>query len=126
MANVATYAGLRRAYLDDLRWAHDAVMQQHEKRVRSIAVERFDGDEARAREVVGQEKPPCTDRRVIAVIRQYWLACDRLNASLAPAQRVEPLAFIFDSLAQDAPDLYTFLAPMPYWPMGKDDAGRWV
>jgi hypothetical protein len=126
MDNVANHAQLRQAYLDDLRWAKGEASEQYENRIRSIADERFEGDEARAREAVEQEQPPCTYRRVIGVIRKYWLACDRLNDSLPPLQRIPPLVFIFDSLANDAPDLYEFLSPMPFWPMGQDAAGRWI
>src|SRR5579863_10058575 len=113
---------LRPAYLEDLRWANGEALEMWENDLKNLT-EANEGDEARARELMAERKPPSANRRVIGVIRQYWLACDRLNASLPPARHVNPLEFIYDGLASDAPDLHEFLATIPYCPWVRTRTG---
>jgi hypothetical protein len=125
MENPQNHDQLRQAYLEDLRWARGEAMDMWKNDLKNL-IEEHGGDEARAREIIAERKPPSANRKVIGVIRNYWLACVRLNDSLPAERRVSPLVFIYDSLATDAPDLHAFLSTIPYWPMGQDENGRWI
>jgi hypothetical protein len=116
---------LTSSYIAALRRASSEALQSRENDFRNL-VEAFGGDEARAREADAESPPPSVDPHVIAVIREYWLAVDALNATMPESSRVEPLDFVFGRLAQQAPDLHEFLATLPFWPMGQDEQGGWV
>jgi len=67
------------------------------------------------------------DGRVVAVIRKYWLACDRLNQQTDERERVSPQAFLLQWLLDmHYTDAVEVLAGMPYWPIGLDLDGNWV
>jgi hypothetical protein len=125
MAQGDKHEALMAAYIDALRQARAEALRNRENDFRNL-VESFDGNEARAREAAAEAAPPSTDPYVIAVIREYWLAVDALNATVPANARVEPLDFVFGQLARRAPELYEFLSTLPFWPMGQDEQGRWV
>lgn len=114
---------LQRLYIEALRGALRAVREIRDGQVENLT-ERFGGNEASAREAV-EESPPCHDPPVIGVIRRFWLECDRINAA-HPRTTIEPLEFVFRSLREAAPDLYAALSQIQYWPVGRDDEGRWL
>lgn len=63
--------------------------------------------------------------RVIAVFRQYFLACDQLNKS----QNISfeyPIIFTGERLMGSHGDLWEVLADLPYLPVGTDEQDRWV
>jgi hypothetical protein len=112
-------------YEAELRWAINEARSRRKTEIASLTGF-FEGNEARARESVARKGPLCIEPHVIGVIRKYWLACDRLNESVSPRDRVDPLVFINDRLQAHAPDLAQVLSEIPYWPMGQDEEGRWV
>ncbi len=64
--------------------------------------------------------------RVVAVVREYWLACEVLNGE-APGQAVAPEDLLLRWLMEPPhQELAAFLSALPYWPVGLDDSGRWV
>jgi hypothetical protein len=63
----------------------------------------------------------------VALIRDYWLGCDRLNKELPEAQRIPPEFFLLSWLLDGRhEDEVNVLACMPYWPIGLDQDGNWV
>jgi hypothetical protein len=110
-------------YLLELSVARETALRRQEGRLRTWT-KRL-GSEARAREKLETQAPPCTDTRVIFVLRKYWLACDALNRE-HPATAIDPREFLLGWLRAAQPDLTPFLEPLPYWPMGKDENGNWI
>jgi hypothetical protein len=67
------------------------------------------------------------DGRFIAVIREHWLSCDSVNSGLPLEQRVAPECLLLRWLVErHETQALEVVAGMPYWPIGMDDAGRWV
>jgi hypothetical protein len=64
---------------------------------------------------------------LVALIREYWLACHSINQQVAENERVPPWVFLLGWLI-DAGDeqAVSVLACMPYWPIGLDRDGNWV
>jgi hypothetical protein len=64
----------------------------------------------------------------VAIVRDYWLACDRLNHEVPQAERVPPWTFLLGWLLnnRDYEQVVGVLACMPYWPIGLDRDGNWV
>ena len=118
-----SYQELFQAYMKDLRWAIEDARERREAQIATLAAS-FDGDEARAREAV-EEEPLCEEPQVIGVIRQYWLACDRLDQSRKPGA-IEPLDFIYHFFQHSAPELYAILSSIQYWPIGQNEKEEWV
>jgi hypothetical protein len=63
--------------------------------------------------------------RVIAVFRQYFLACDQLNKSQNISFQY-PTIFTGERLMGKHQELWEILADLPYLPMGTDKQDRWV
>jgi hypothetical protein len=63
-----------------------------------------------------------------AVVREYWLKCDALNRKTTNTEdTVAPEDFVLGWLLDGKHEkLGEFLADMPYWPIGMDEAGNWV
>ena len=118
-----THAQLFDLYVAELTIAREKAL--HRLAGRMATWTRRLGSEARAREKLDADAPPCTDTRVVAVIRAFWLRCDALNRQ-NPAVRVEPRDFLLAWLKTARPILAAFLEPLPYWPMGKNENGEWV
>jgi hypothetical protein len=69
---------------------------------------------------------PAPTKRIITVIRKYWLASDRLNQQVVLSERVAPVIFILKWLMERGhDDLAEFLTGYPYWPVGLDEDGNW-
>jgi hypothetical protein len=67
------------------------------------------------------------DGRVVGVVREYWLACDRINQEVDEHERVSPEVFLLKWLIVSSfADAVDVIAGMPYWPIGLDSAGNWV
>jgi len=63
----------------------------------------------------------------VALIRDYWLACDNLNKQVPQSQRVSPEDFLLSWLLDGRHEREVkVLACMPYWPIGLDADGNWV
>ncbi len=70
---------------------------------------------------------PASYPGLVALIRDYWLACDRLNSEVPETQRVAPWTFLLGWLLDGRyQQCVSVLACMPYWPIGLDEAGHWV
>lgn len=121
---VDPYQELFAKYIEDLEWA---VNEANALRAEDFANlhERFEGDRARAQEAFQAFGPLCADPYVIGAVREYWLACDRLNRTI-PTSAVEPRVFVLDWLRSARPDLASVINEFPYWPIGQDAEGRWV
>jgi hypothetical protein len=123
MTTNPTHDALFRRYLEELTAARKTALQRAEGRLKTWT--RRLGSEARAREKLAKSAPPCTDARVIGVLRKYWLECEALNRQ-APHTTVDPREFLLSRLQATRADLASFLEPLPYWPMGKDERGNWI
>jgi hypothetical protein len=110
-------------YLEELRAAREKAVRRAAGRLQTWT--RRLGSEARAHEKLDMEAPVCTDTRVVGVIRKYWLKCVMLNREDS-LTAVDPREFLLGWLRTSAPDLERFLAPLPFWPVGKDEDGNWV
>jgi hypothetical protein len=67
------------------------------------------------------------DGRIVGVVRDFWLACDRTNQEVDEHERVSPEVFLLEWLiAARSADAVDVIAGMPYWPIGLDSAGNWV
>ena len=117
------YEELLDHYVKDLRLAKADAAARHEGRMKTWT-KRL-GSEARASEKLARNPPLCTGKRVVAVVRKYWLACDALNRR-HPEQAIEPPDFLVSFLRRKDPSLALFISEMPYWPIGKDNEGNWV
>ena len=87
------------------------------------------GDEAQATINVNLRRRygPVVDPNVIRTIRSAWLDCQSINESVPVTRRVAPEAFVLLWLDDTGlRDLAGFVATLPFWPMGLDDAGRWI
>lgn len=71
---------------------------------------------------------PASFPGLVAIVREYWLACDRLNREANLAERVPPWTFLLAWLLKDRDyeQCVGVLACMPYWPIGLDRDGNWV
>ena len=114
-------------YVQDLRRAKDQAQDWWEDVVATEQTRTH--DRSHALRVLRLRFPagPVGDLRVVAVIRQYWLACTSLNASVESSRHVRPEEFLMGRLigGRDQ-DLALFLADLPYWPIGMDADGNWV
>jgi hypothetical protein len=70
---------------------------------------------------------PVVHPRVIHCIRGGWLVCQALNDAAPVHAGVAPEAFVLMWL-EDANEhaLVQLVSALPFWPIGQDDAGRWV
>jgi hypothetical protein len=70
---------------------------------------------------------PASYPGLVALIRDYWLSCHRLNLGTAENQRVPPWIFLLGWLLEgNYGQCVSVLACMPYWPIGLDRDGNWV
>jgi hypothetical protein len=70
---------------------------------------------------------PASYPGVVALVRDYWLACHELNKDVAEPERVPPWTFLLEWLLDGQYDqCVSVLACMPYWPVGLDRDGNWV
>ena len=70
---------------------------------------------------------PASYPGMVALVREYWLACDALNRKCAEEERVPPWTFLLSWLMDESHyEAVGVLACMPYWPIGLDEDGNWV
>jgi hypothetical protein len=104
-------------HVGDVWWESCVVAQQSLGLGRREAI-----DAAFDRRLAGPASAP----EVVWFFRTYWLAFDRLNLSLAPAERVRPEHALLGWLVEEGHDDYVrLLTCMPYWPIGLDAEGNW-
>ena len=114
-------------YADSLRGAKEAVDEWWEALLASETSKTKDREEA-VRNI--QERwpyGPAAHPRVLAVIREYYFACEALNDRLAetnnPAEEY-PQVFVTDMLMEDGTDdLGAFVYSLPGLPIGIDSDG---
>lgn len=69
---------------------------------------------------------PASDPQFVAVIREFWLRCVALNASLAEGDKVPPQVLLLGWLVEaEQNDFVRLVTCMPYWPIGLDAMGNW-
>lgn len=69
---------------------------------------------------------PAADPQFVALIREFWLRCVALNASLAEEEKVPPQELLLGWLVQlEKNDFVRLVTCMPYWPVGIDKQGNW-
>lgn len=86
-----------------------------------------DPDEALRQAWIVRPAGPASYSGFVALIRDYWLACHRLNLKALEAERVPPEVFLLASLLDGGyTDAVKVIACMPYWPIGMDQNGNWV
>jgi hypothetical protein len=87
------------------------------------------GDPAVAKRNVFARRPhgPVVHPWVLRCIRRAWLDCQAVNDALPIQQGVSPDSLVLMWL-EDANEhvLAEFVGDLPYWPVGQDEAGRWI
>ena len=102
------------AYVVDLRAALAA------------AAERFDNSTVRPPLERAGQVPLAVDPRVIAVIRRYFFACDRLNRDEEGGSQELPHVFVVERLSGKHDDVWKAVAELPYLPIGTDELDNWI
>jgi hypothetical protein len=70
---------------------------------------------------------PASFPGLVALVRDFWLACDRLNQEVAEDERVPPWTFLLGWLLDGSHEqCVSVMVCMPYWPIGLDRDGNWV
>lgn len=86
-----------------------------------------DNDEAIRAAWLSRPAGPASFPGIVALIRDYWLACHEINKSVPNEQRVPPEVFLLFWLQEDKKTQeVAVLSCMPYWPIGLDEHGNWV
>lgn len=122
--------------------AHRSLFAEYEEvlsAVASVALEWWAGtiearvglssnsDEAIRQAWMARPAGPASYPGFVALIRDYWLACDDLNKHVPQSQRVPPEDFLLSWLLDGRHEREVkVLACMPYWPIGLDADGNWV
>lgn len=70
--------------------------------------------------------PLATHPRIIAVFREFFLACDRINREDAGDSYEYPQEFTIGRLKGKRDDLADVLAEFPYLPIGVDEHDNWA
>jgi hypothetical protein len=87
------------------------------------------GDRKQARINIETRRPygAAVHPAVIHCLRAAWLDCQLINDRLPQMSQVAPQAFVMLWLSEvGEQDLADFVATLPFWPVGQDEAGRWV
>jgi hypothetical protein len=94
------------------------------------ARQRLAGERDRAARQAWIDRPagPASFPGLVALVRDFWLACHNLNLESVLAERVPPEVFLLQWLIEDGnyQQAVDVLACMPYWPIGLDREGNWV
>ena len=87
------------------------------------------GDRVRAEAEIRHDWPvgPCAHGKVVAVLREAWLACADLNEGLHEAERLGPEVLTLIWLMSREEELAQFLSKLPYLPIGRDmETSKWL
>jgi hypothetical protein len=69
---------------------------------------------------------PASYPGVVALVRDYWLACHEINLQIPSSERIPPWTFLLEWLLNgEYGQCVSVLACMPYWPIGLDAGGTW-
>lgn len=115
------------AYLERLRPQVERVAANWQEAM-SYQTGRLGSPEA-ARDFLIQEYPagPAADMQFVAVIREFWLACDALNRELPAEDAVDPPKLLLGWLIEAGENLCVeVVASQPYWPVGMTLGGEWT
>ncbi len=143
---MSVYDPIFDAYLDELRQAHEQVMQWWQALLKQASPS---GDLDTAERVARPRWPagPTSHPRIIAVYRKYYIQCEHLNeqrrAALdlpAPVPQspdegwgesqperegiIEPAHLLIDNLDSRAPDLFAFMEHLVFQPIGTNYEGE--
>lgn len=86
-------------------------------------------DDAQAERKAWIDRPagPASYPGLVALIRDFWLACHEINRQSSPTDRVPPWTLLLEwLLTGEYTQCVSVLACMPYWPVGLDAADEWV
>ena len=94
---------------------------------RRAQIEDGNDDDAEREAWLGRPAGPAACPAIVAVVRDYWLACEQINVKLEPEQRVAPWILLLGWLRDgEHGEAVRVLSCMPYWPIGLDEQGDWV
>jgi hypothetical protein len=69
---------------------------------------------------------PASAPEVVTLVRDIWLRCTALNATLDEVDRVPPEVLLLGWLVDGKhDDFVTLITCIPYWPLGLDENGNW-
>jgi hypothetical protein len=114
-------------YKDDVDYVTAAALQWWEETVG--ARKRLAPDDPQVVRKAWVDRPagPASYPGLVALIRDYWIACHRQNLETAEINRVPPWTFLLAWLLDgNYRQCVSVLACMPYWPIGLDREGNWV
>lgn len=116
------------AYLDELRDVTEVALEWWQETLAARKSELGDTPETVHRAWIDRPAGPASFPGLVAFVRDFWLACDQINRSVAQELRVPPEQFLLGWVI-DTPgyeNAIEVLACMPYWPIGLDHEGNWV
>jgi hypothetical protein len=113
-------------YVQELRKAKGAAETWWKKLI--VAEMRKGGSREEAVSRIKRRWPmgPASHPYVVAVLRKYWLACEKLEQEIIAGKRetddeapIPPSAFLCESLLDGKhTKLAVFISPLNYWPIG--------
>ena len=90
--------------------------------------EKEDETAGRRQALIASPAGPANHAGLIALIRDFWFRCDQINQTVPAPERVPPWIFLLGWL-QGRPEFEeaaAVLASLWFWPIGLDDAGKWI
>jgi hypothetical protein len=112
-------------YVEALRTAIDEARAERAGAINAVMRAGLPRAEAEAK-IANENGPLCVHPRIIAVFREYFLGCDRLNRERPPEEFVDPGVFTTERLMGKHDDLADVLSEFPYMPIGTDENDRYV
>ena len=127
-AGVDAHRELYEEYAEIVDVVADVALEWWEDTLQARIESADDPDEATRQCWLARPAGPASFPGLVAVVRDFWLACDALNADLDEPKRVSPEQLLLARLHDggDHADAVRVLTCMPYWPLGLDPEGNWV
>lgn len=114
-------------YREEVDYVAEVALQWWEETLRARTQLSPNEKQAVRKAWIDRPAGPASYPGLVALVRDYWLACHRLNIQLKADQQVPPWTFLLAwMLVGDYQQTVSVLACMPYWPIGLDQEGSWV
>ncbi len=114
-------------YTEEVDFVTAVALQWWEETVHAREAAHVDGQRALHAAWIDRPAGPASYPGIVALVRDYWLECDRLNHEVDESERVPPWVFLLGwLLTGEYEQCVSVLACMPYWPIGLDADGQWV